>query len=163
MSETIRFFKIVDALKKQKELTDYVELATILNTNKAGVSDIKQGRKKLSIGNIRSLKLSYPNINVDYIIMGEGEMFIAPSANIAPVEVQSQNESPVIDKFFSTLEKKDQRIEELLKENVRLEERLKFLETDKTDFGKIAESASTGNTSLRTSQGATSAGAHLKE
>lgn len=163
MSETIRFFKIVDALKKQKELTDYVELATILNTNKAGVSDIKQGRKKLSIDNIRSMKLSYPNINVDYIIMGEGEMFIAPSANIAPVEVQSQNESPVIDKFFSTLEKKDQRIEELLKENVRLEERLKFLETDKTDFGKIAESASTGNTSLRTSQGATSAGAHLKE
>ena len=163
MSETIRFFKIVDALKKQKELTDYVELATILNTNKAGVSDIKQGRKKLSIDNIRSMKLSYPNINVDYIIMGEGEMFIAPSANIAPVEVQSQNESPVIDNFFSTLEKKDQRIEELLKENVRLEERLKFLETDKTDFGKIAESASTGNTSLRTSQGATSAGAHLKE
>lgn len=163
MSENIRFFKIVDALKKQKELTDYVELAAILNTNKAGVSDIKQGRKKLSIDNIRSMKLSYPNINVDYIIMGEGEMFIAPSANIAPVEVQSQNESPVIDKFFSTLEKKDQRIEELLKENVRLEERLKFLETDKTDFGKIAESASTGNTSLRTSQGATSAGAHLKE
>ena len=54
-------------------------------------------------------------------------------------------------------------IEELLKDNVRLEERLKFLETDKTDFGKIAESASTGNTSLRTNQGATSAGAHLKE
>lgn len=95
--------------------------------------------------------------------MGEGEMFITPSANIVPVEVPSQKESPVIDKLFSTLEKKDQRIEELLKDNVRLEERLKFLETDKTDFGKIAESASTGNTSLRTNQGATSAGAHLKE
>lgn len=163
MSENIRFFKIVDALKKQKELTDYVELASILNTNKAGVSDIKQGRKKLSIDNIRSMKLSYPKINVDYIIMGEGEMFVTPSLNIAPVEVQSKNESPVIDRLFSTLEKKDQRIEELLKENVRLEERIKFLETDKTDFGKVAESASTGNTSLRTSQGATSAGAHLKE
>lgn len=163
MSENIRFFKIVDALRKQKELTDYVELASILNTNKAGVSDIKQGRKKLSIDNIRSMKLSYPKINVDYIIMGEGEMFISPSVNIAPIEVKSQNESPVIDRLFSTLEKKDQRIEELLKENVRLEEQIKFLETHKTDFGKIAESASTGNTSLRTSQGATSAGAHLKE
>lgn len=83
------------------------------------------------------MKISYPKISIDYIIMGEGEMFITPSANIVPVEVPSQKESPVIDKLFSTLEKKDQRIEELLKDNVRLEERLKFLETDKTDFGKL--------------------------
>lgn len=163
MSENIRFFKIVEALKEQKVLTDYIELAGILRTNKAGISDIKQGRKKLSIDNIRSMKLSYPTINIDYIIMGEGEMFISPSVNTAPVEVQSQRESPVIDKLFSTLEKKDQRIEELLKENVRLEERIKFLETKKTDFGKIADSVSTGSTSLHTSQGATSVGAHLKE
>ena len=114
MTENIRFFKIVDVLKKQKELADYVELAGILNTNKAGISDIKQGRKKLSIDNIRSMKISYPKISIDYIIMGEGEMFITPSANIVPVEVPSQKESPVIDKLFSTLEKKDQRIEELL-------------------------------------------------
>ena len=121
MTENIRFFKIVDVLKKQKELADYVELAGILNTNKAGISDIKQGRKKLSIDNIRSMKISYPKISIDYIIMGEGEMFITPSANIVPVEVPSQKESPVIDKLFSTLEKKDQRIEELLKDNVRLD------------------------------------------
>ena len=113
MLENIRFFKIVEALKEQKELTDYIELAGILKTNKAGVSDIKQGRKKLSIDNIRGMKLSYPQINIDYIVMGEGEMFITPSVSIAPVEVQSQNESSVIDRLFSTLEKKDQRIEEL--------------------------------------------------
>ena len=29
MTENIRFFKIVDVLKKQKELADYVELAGI--------------------------------------------------------------------------------------------------------------------------------------
>ena len=109
MTENIRFFKIVDVLKKQKELADYVELAGILNTNKAGISDIKQGRKKLSIDNIRSMKISYPKISIDYIIMGEGEMFITPSANIVPVEVPSQKESPVIDKLFSTLEKKNRR------------------------------------------------------
>lgn len=163
MTENIRFFKIVDALKKQKELTDYVELASILNTNKAGVSDIKQGRKKLSIDNIRSMKISYPKISVEYIIMGEGEMFITPSANIAPVEVQSQNENPVIDRLFSTLEKKDQKIEELLKENVRLEERLRLTETERSDFGQNAGGVSTESTLSRTSQGATSAGAHLKE
>lgn len=73
MTENIRFFKIVDVLKKQKELADYVELAGILNTNKAGISDIKQGRKKLSIDNIRSMKISYPKISIDYIIMGKGK------------------------------------------------------------------------------------------
>lgn len=161
MSENIRFFKIVEALKEQKELTDYIELAGILKTNKAGVSDIKQGRKKLSIDNIRSMKLSYPQINIDYIVMGEGEMFITPSVSIAPVEVQSQNESPVIDRLFSTLEKKDQRIEELLKENVRLEEQLRLV--GGSDFKKFVEGVSTKSTLLRTNQDAPSAGAPLKE
>jgi hypothetical protein len=161
MLENIRFFKIVEALKEQKELTDYIELAGILKTNKAGVSDIKQGRKKLSIDNIRSMKLSYPQINIDYIVMGEGEMFITPSVSIAPVEVQSQNESSVIDRLFSTLEKKDQRIEELLKENVRLEEKLRLV--GGSDFKKFVEDASTKSTLLRTNQDAPSAGAPLKE
>lgn len=164
MTENIRFFKIVDALKQEKALADYVELAKILNTNKAGISDIKQGRKKLSVDNIRSMKLSYPCINVEYIIMGEGDMFISSSTNATQVDLtQNQNESPVINKLFSTIEKKDQKIEELLKENVRLEERLRFFETEKSDFTKIAESASTGNTSLRNNPNVTSAGARLKE
>lgn len=161
MSENIRFFEIVEALKKQKLLADYVQLASILNTNKAGVSDIKQGRKKLSVELIRSMKLSYPQINIEYIIMGEGDKFITPETKTIPEK--TVNDNPVIDKLFDAIEKKDLKIEELLKDNARLEERLRLAQTDNSDFIDIAEDASTKSSLLHASHRATSAGAPLKE
>lgn len=161
MSENIRFFEVVEALKKQKLLTDYVELADILHTNKASISDLKQGRKKLSIDTVRSMKLSYPQISIEYIIMGEGDKFIS----IDPPQNQEKviNDSPFINRLFDTIEKKDLKIEELLKENARLEERLRLTETDRSDFDQVAGGVSTESTLSRTSQGATSAGVRLKE
>lgn len=76
MEENIRFFEVVEELKSRGVLSDYIQLAGVLETNKAGVSDLKSGRKKLSIDNIRRMKLSYPFINVEYIIMGSGSMVI---------------------------------------------------------------------------------------
>lgn len=76
MEENIRFFEVVEELKSRGVLSDYIQLAGVLETNKAGVSDLKNGRKKLSIDNIRRMKLSYPFINVEYIIMGSGSMVI---------------------------------------------------------------------------------------
>lgn len=76
MEENIRFIQILDELKAQGQITDYVQVASILGTNKAGISDIKSGRKKLSIELLRSLKYSYPDISIDWIIMGTGDAFI---------------------------------------------------------------------------------------
>ena len=45
MEENIRFIQILDELKAQGQITDYVQAASILGTNKAGISDIKSGRK----------------------------------------------------------------------------------------------------------------------
>lgn len=96
MEENIRFFEIVEELKSRGVLSNYIQLAEVLDTNKAGVSDLKNGRKKLSIDNIRRMKLSYPFINVEYIIMGSGNMmteeedenksFIDDSSNIYLIE-----------------------------------------------------------------------------
>lgn len=77
MGENFRFVQILDDLRKGGVIADYVEAASILETNKAGISDIKSGRKKLSVEMLRRLKLSYPSVNIDYIIMGEGEPFIS--------------------------------------------------------------------------------------
>jgi len=73
--ENSRFFQIVERLKKEGKISDYVNLASILGTNKAGISDLKQGRKKLSIEMIRRMKYSYPLVNINWLITGEGEMF----------------------------------------------------------------------------------------
>jgi hypothetical protein len=75
MTYNERFFMVFEELKKMGQIGTYVELAVVLQTNKAGVNDLKTGKKKLSIDNIRSMKMSYRNINCEFIITGEGPMF----------------------------------------------------------------------------------------
>lgn len=75
MDENFRFIQILDKLKEKGVVTDYVQVANTLGTNKASISDIKSGRKKLSIDLLRRMKTSYPSINIEWIIMGEGEAF----------------------------------------------------------------------------------------
>lgn len=65
--------------------------------------------------------------------------------------------------YYRMYKEKDEENKELLKENARLEERLRLIEPDKSDFMKIAEDASTGSNLLHDSHRATSAGAPLKE
>ena len=81
MNENIRFMQVVETLKEGGAVTDYVQLACILETNKAGISDIKSGRKKLSIDILRRMKLSYPSISLDWIVLGEGTPFVQEKAN----------------------------------------------------------------------------------
>ncbi|MES5188505.1 hypothetical protein [Prevotella bivia] len=76
MGENLRFIELIDELKRRGVVSDYVQVAAQLGTNKAAISDIKSGRKKLSVEIIRSLKYSYPSISIEWIIMGEGEPFI---------------------------------------------------------------------------------------
>lgn len=72
-----RFFKVFDALKESGKIATYVELAGLLNTNKAAIQDIKNSRKKVSIDNINSMIKSYPEINISYILEGIEPMFIS--------------------------------------------------------------------------------------
>ena len=105
MDENFRFIQVLDELKEKGIITDYVQAANDLGTNKAGISDIKSGRKKLSIELLRRLKLSYPTTNIEWIIMGEG---ITPSHQtkksleslpvLKPIEAESQDE-----KFLSNI------------------------------------------------------------
>lgn len=81
MDENIRFIQVLDDLKRQGVINDYVQAANSLGTNKAGISDIKSGRKKLSIEILRRMKKSYQQINIEWIIMGEGNMYISNSVN----------------------------------------------------------------------------------
>ena len=87
-------------------------------------------------------------------------MFVTPISHAVQEDVIS--DSPIIDKLFVTIEKKDAKIEELLKENARLEERLRLVEHD-TDFGDSAETPASTESSLLQNIPVTSAGARLKE
>lgn len=90
MDENLRFVRILDDLKQKGIVTDYVQVANVLGTNKAAISDIKGQRKKLSIELLRRLKISYPNVNLEWVIMGAGEPFVPPdnkAQSASPIEL----------------------------------------------------------------------------
>lgn len=129
MGENLRFVQILDDLKKGGAIADYVEAASILETNKAGISDIKSGRKKLSVEMLRRLKLSYPTVNIDWIIMGDGEPFISDK----PVALQGDT-SMFLD-----------RIAEQAEEIGRLKARIEELERRRGDNAGHAQSSDIAN------------------
>ncbi|QFQ11543.1 transcriptional regulator [Pseudoprevotella muciniphila] len=129
MGENLRFVQILDDLRKGGAIADYVEAASILETNKAGISDIKSGRKKLSVEMLRRLKLSYPTVNIDWIIMGDGEPFISDK----PVALQGDT-SMFLD-----------RIAEQAEEIGRLKARIEELERRRGDNAGHAQSSDIAN------------------
>lgn len=80
MVENLRFIAIIDSLKEKGLVNDYVQIAKELDTNKAAISDIKAGRKKLSIELLRRLKKSYPSCSIEWVVTGEGNPFITPQS-----------------------------------------------------------------------------------
>jgi phage repressor protein C with HTH and peptisase S24 domain len=79
-----RFFKVFEYLKEINKLKSQEDLALVIGEkNKAGVSDIKADRKKLSVEHLLSLKNSYSEININWILTGEGSMTFSDKPLIA--------------------------------------------------------------------------------
>lgn len=118
MNENIRFIEVLDCLKKKGLIDDYVSAASTLGTNKAAISDLKSGRKKLSIEILRRMKISYPVVNMEYIIMGAGDMFNEGKENCS-IPINSNQDA--------FIEKIAQQAEEIgiLKERIKQLERVK--------------------------------------
>ena len=84
MADNVKIFEIFEKLKAIGRINTYVDLAKVLNTNKAGIHDLKAGRKKASVDNFRSMINSYPEINPEWLLMGKGDMLCA--AEPAPTQ-----------------------------------------------------------------------------
>lgn len=109
MDENIRFVQILDDLKEKGVVADYVQVANALGTNKAAISDIKGRRKKLSIELLRRLKISYPEVNIEWVIMGTGTPFVS-------TECEKQDISSI--EFIDKISKQAEEIG-CLKERIR--------------------------------------------
>lgn len=69
-----RFFKAFEYLKEIEQIKNLQEFAEVIGTNKAGISDIKADRKKISLDNLTLLFEKYPQINVEWLLGGIGNM-----------------------------------------------------------------------------------------
>jgi len=139
MNENLRFISIIDELKSKGVIADYVQVAANLQTNKAGISDIKSGRKKLSIDLLRRMKLSYPNINIEWVIMGEGEMFHTDTPAL------NKPQTPELSSLLALIREKEEIIREQDREIGRLEERIRQMTIEKEKHVSDASISGTAN------------------
>ncbi|MEG1572292.1 MAG: helix-turn-helix domain-containing protein [Bacteroidales bacterium] len=121
MTENERFILILETLKKLGLLRTDKEFADNLHIKKTSLSDIRYNRKCVSIDILRNCKKTYPIINLNWIIMGEGKMFTADYLNEKDGEynvLNSEKECTYCkekDKRLVAQEKLIQRLEQLLK------------------------------------------------
>lgn len=106
MDYTDKFFQFYEYLKNMGEISTYVELADILNTNKAGINDLKSGKKKLSLENILSMKKSYPILNLDWFASDDESMLLDKTKS----EVNNNKKNVVKNVVRNVVEPKVQKI-----------------------------------------------------
>ena len=133
MDENFRFIELLDTLKANGVISDYVQVSKELGTNKASISDIKSGRKKLSIDLLRRMKLSYPQTNIEWVIMGD--MILSTSS-----ETHQTQASGLEQRLLSFIQEKDIVIREQAEEIGQLRERIAQMQQR---FEKDAANANT--------------------
>ena len=85
------FVNMEDRIKewfRKIDLTQY-ELSQRLDVSKGAISHILSGRNKPSLEFIQNLKKAFPEISLDWLIIGEGEMNISNGQN-AKIEVDAE-------------------------------------------------------------------------
>jgi hypothetical protein len=106
----------------------------------------------------------FPDCSLEWLLTGNGEMIKTEEAKLPRTnQIETHNNDPLVNRLLDTIEKKDLKIEELLKENARLGEQFRLIEAKKTDSRSVTGSISTRENLSRTSQRATSVGVHLEE
>ena len=121
MDENLRFIALLDELKAQGLISGYVAVAEQLGTNKAAISDIKGCRKKLSLDLLRSLKSSYPQVNLNWVILGEGSMFVGADQAVQPSETVNKSLIEMIANKDVTIRVQAEEIGRLKERNAQLE------------------------------------------
>jgi transcriptional regulator with XRE-family HTH domain len=86
------FSKMIDALTNSKQIKNASQLSEEIGITKSAIYEIINGRvKKLSGTMVELLRLKY-NINPDWLLTGEGKMFLPTKPGELPREIQEINE-----------------------------------------------------------------------
>ena len=157
-----RFIEAVEYVLSTGKAESKGALATTLGIKSTKFSEILNGRMNIGT-DLAALICSHYDISPEWLLLGSGsKLRNCPTQSPQQVltEVEKSGEAAA---YYKMYKEKDEENKELLKENARLEERLRLAEGDRSSFKKDVEDVSTKTTLLRTSHSATSAGAHLKE
>lgn len=87
-----RFLKAFDYLKEIEQIKNLQEFADVVGTNKAGMSDIKADRKKVSLENLITLTEKYPVLSLEWLANGKGSMIKSYSNDKAEISKTKESE-----------------------------------------------------------------------
>ena len=97
------------------------------------------------------------DVNPDWLLTGRGSM-LRLEQDLSQATTDLQGALGEASAYYKMYREKDEKVEELLKENARLEERLRLAEAGKSDINRIAGKVSTERTISRAGQDAGSTG-----
>jgi len=68
LSHNERLFHVFEYLKASGKISTYIAFGALIGENKAGVNDLKNGRKKATVEHFYRLKKSSPELNSDFLV-----------------------------------------------------------------------------------------------
>jgi hypothetical protein len=77
VSTANRLFEAYQHLKSLDRVANQEEFGGFIGENKSGVTDIKSGRKQVSLNHLALLEQHAPEINISYIVTGKGSLNIS--------------------------------------------------------------------------------------
>lgn len=110
MSIKERLTQLIDYLIEIELISSVKEFAEIIGENSNGISDLKAGRKKFTIEHLINVKNKFPNVNINWLMEGRGDMTI----DFASFEQERAN-------FREKIEAQQKEIAGLKKENSELQ------------------------------------------
>lgn len=114
MDISIRLFQVIDALKKEGKIIDYKSLADSLGIHKTALSDIKHGRKKVSVDLLCGMKKAYNEVDLDFIVLGIGTPLksyqILDEVAEKPSQITARTDDQILKDLVDRLDKKAEEI-----------------------------------------------------
>lgn len=150
-----RFTQVVKYLIDSRAIKNQAELTQILSLSKGYVSQLVNGQREPSGEVVSKLANSFPIINENWLLTGNGNMLLDSESQPQNPTVEQPEDRGMIEKMLLLVEsqrkdietlielvkKKDEKIAELVQENMELNNEISLLKLDslmRTHKGGIA-------------------------
>lgn len=131
-----RFLKVLKYLIEEHEVSDNKDFASKISVSTSMITEISKGRSNVGLSAIQNTVLRFP-INSDWLLTGRGSMLRDNQISEENKWSSTPDVTPIMPAeeliIYKMYKEKDVKVEELLKENGRLEERIRQLESQHKD------------------------------
>lgn len=129
---------MIDQIKRVMKANDLsaTQFADEIGIQRSSVSHVLSGRNKPSLDFMLKIKLRYPELNLDWLLLGEGQMLEKDSLETKNQKEEEINE-PDVGLFSDEMARKEEKAEKF--DNIVESEQRPLYEAQKKNSAKIPE------------------------